>query len=577
MTKRTRGSIIELSDADEEGVEIQVKKPASKKRKINTEKAKMGGLLSKKTKKTTKNDKTVEQTSKPTVNLQPSSKLLDDSLVYDWTSVDYIQDCNGINRSVAQIVVELFDDDNTVPFIARYRRAQTGGLEADQLRLIKQSYDRVTVIKHKADLVIKAIEKVNKWTPEIHNTVKSVRTLNELEHLHALYKTTKRSLAERAREIGLGDIAEAILKGQKIPHLQSLINPTTEGLQDEEKIKNGIVCILADIISKDKQTFDVIKELRDKIIIQIATKKTKDSTTDSKTNKNQKDNDKKYEMYYDWCANEKTIKPHHVLAINRAEAEKIITVQITIPNQFETMLKRSILEINANAVRASPFHKNLITDAFNQAYKKSITTAIIRRTRNELNEKAEEASMEVFAVNVKQLLLTQPVRGKIVLGIDPGFTHGCKLAVVSAQGEVLETTTIYPHVKAAKSHQEAAHKLTTLVRKYQCSILALGNATACRETEVFISNLINTGLLNKQEIDYTIVNEAGASIYSCSPEAKIEFPTMDYNVISAVSIARRLQDPLAELVKVDPKHLGVGMYQHDLPEKQLMTKLNEVS
>ncbi|CAD6237358.1 GSCOCG00002270001-RA-CDS, partial [Cotesia congregata] len=523
-----------------------------------------------------KNQKTIIDSDGSTESISSHNFHIDPNhLVHDWTSAEYVQEFNGVTRAVAEAVVKLLDNDNTIPFIARYRKDQTRGLDADKLRLIKESYDRAKAIKHKADLVIKAIDKSGKWTPELHNHVKSVKLLSELEYIHSLYKTgSKRTLAERARELGLGPVAEAVLKGDKIPYIKSFIRSNEEGLESEDQIKDGIINILADVISKNKETFDKTKELRENISATIQTKKTKDASTGKMDSK--KNDDEKYKMYYEWKNMEKNIKPHQTLAMNRAEKEKVIAIQVIVPDYLESQLKKFILQLYQSGVNASVFHKDLIHRAFDTAYKKYIKPSVIRRIRSELSEKAEEASMEVFAVNVKQLLLTQPVRGKSILGIDPGFKHGCKLAVISAQGDLLDTATIYPHCKNDKLRRGGADTLVKLVRKYGCSILALGNATACRETESFISDIINSNLLDKHKVTYTIVDESGASIYSCSDLAKTEFPDLDCNVISAVSIARRLQDPLAELVKVEPKSLGVGMYQHDLPEKQLMAKLNEV-
>ncbi|XP_008559810.1 uncharacterized protein YdcI [Microplitis demolitor] len=576
-------------------------KQVSKKRKTDATDTKMGCLSSKKSKddessiepspkakkarvskkKAVASQVEADVSSSSSVNPSYSFQFDQNHLIHEWNNVDYIQEYNGVTRPVAEAVVKLFDSDNTIPFIARYRKDQTRGLDADKLRLIKESYDRVKAIKHKADLVIKAIDKSGKWTPEIHNQVKSTRTLTELEYIHSLYKTgSKRTLAERARELGLGPTAEAVLKGDKIPHLKSLIKSNEEGLESEDQIKEGIINILADVITKNKETFDKIKELRENVSATIQTKKTKEtketSAGDSKVKLEKKHVEDKYKMYYDWKGVEKYIKPHQTLAMNRAEKEKVIAIQVIVPDHFEIQLKKFILQLYQSGVNSSGFHKELIQKAFDTAYKKYIKPSVIRRIRSELSEKAEEASMEVFAVNVKQLLLVQPVRGKRILGIDPGFKHGCKLAVISAQGDLLTTATIYPHANNDRSRRDAADTLVKLVRKYDVSILALGNATACRETESFISDIINSDLFDKHKVNYAIVDESGASIYSCSDEAKVEFPDLDCNVISAVSIARRLQDPLAELVKVEPKSLGVGMYQHDLPEKQLMSKLNEV-
>ncbi|XP_015122371.1 uncharacterized protein LOC107044841 [Diachasma alloeum] len=592
LKTRIRKKTVKKSVSDEiEVSSSNVKKPRKRK---SEEPAEMGGLFSKKRK--TRESKVAQRdpvygalSTAPTRAISPTPRVIShpqDSTITprvdiaspkhdtycDWSDVDYIQEHHGITRAVAATIVQLFTADNTVPFIARYRRAATGGLDADQLRLIKESFDRVKQIQHKANTVIKAIERVNKWTPQLHNTVKSLKSLNALEQIHSLYKTTKKSLAERARDLGLGPTAESILQGKPLPHLRTFVNPSKDGLQNEEQVKEGVVCIMADTISKDKSVFDKINDLREKISIQIQTKKTK--TPDGTSAKN--DDKDKYDMYYDWSSSEKNIKPHQILALNRAEAQKIITVKLIVPDFFETSIKRYVMELYGVAARASGFHNQLINEAFNHAYKKSMKPSMVRRARTEMNEKAEEASMEVFATNVKQLLLASPVRGKVVLGIDPGFAHGCKLAVISQQGDVLETATIHPHRQDGRGRQEAVDKLHSLVRKHQCNVVALGNATACRETEVFLSDIIKSGIFAPLDVTYTIVDEAGASVYSCGAEAKAEFPKLDYNVISAISIARRLQDPLAELVKIEPKHLGVGMYQHDLPEKQLMNKLNEV-
>ncbi|XP_063991418.1 S1 RNA-binding domain-containing protein 1 isoform X2 [Diachasmimorpha longicaudata] len=581
LKTRIRKKVVKKSVSEDIDLPPSEVTKRTRKRK-SVESAAMGGLLSKK-RKTTGTISTVAS-APPARIISPTPRVASypqhstiapqkQESYCDWSEVDYIQEHHGVARSVAQVITQLFTADNTVPFIARYRRAATGGLDADELRRIKESFDRVKQIQHKANTVIKAIEKANKWTPEIHNIVKSLKSLNALEQIHSLYKTTKKTLADRARDLGLAPIAESILRGEPIPHLQTLRNSSTDGLQNEEQIKEGIVSIMADVISKDKSVFDKINDLRDKISVQIQTKKTK--TTEGTDAKND-DKENKYDMYYDWSISEKNIKPHHILAINRAEAQKIITVKLIVPDFFEVSIKRFVMELYGAAAGTSAFHCQMINEAFSHAYKKSMKPSMVRRARTEMNEKAEEASMEVFATNVKQLLLASPVRGKVVLGIDPGFAHGCKLAVVSQQGDVLATSTIYPHMKDGKGREVAVDKLCTLVRKYQCNVVALGNATACRETEVFLSDIIQSGIFAPLDVTYTIVDEAGASVYSCGTEAKAEFPKLDYNVISAISIARRLQDPLAELVKIEPKHLGVGMYQHDLPEKQLMNKLNEV-
>ncbi|KAI4497488.1 hypothetical protein M0802_007499 [Mischocyttarus mexicanus] len=494
----------------------------------------------------------------------------------DWTDVDYISEVQGIDKRQAENIVKLFQEENTIPFIARYRRNMTGGLEADQLRLVKECFDRANLIKHRANTIIKAIDKLGKWTPQIHSALVSTKSMDDLEHIYSMFKvTSKQSLAERAKLVGLGPISNAVIEGSEIPPLFTLINPEKKELQTEQQIKEGIVHIIADIISKHKDTFDKVKTLQKNFVMEIHTSQLK-ATDKSKDKKEQKNVDReKYEIYFNFKSNTSIIKPYQILAINRAESQKILTVKIVIPDSLITSFINYCWKLFQPKVVVSSLHKMLLKDSIDYAFKKFIKPLIVRRVRSELKERAENASIEVFATNVKQLLLTPPVRGKIVIGIDPGFFHGCKLAAISEQGNVLETAIIYPH-KNTKDLDKSSTILINLVKKYNGTVVALGNGTACRETEKFLSNLIKSKAFAPLDISYTIVDESGASIYSCSSEAKLEFGNLDPNIISAISIARRIQDPLAELVKVEPKHLGVGMYQHDLPQKQLMQSLNEV-
>lgn len=492
----------------------------------------------------------------------------------EWTDVDYVSEVNNIEKHIANNVVKLFNEDNTIPFIARYRKNMTGGMEADMLRAVKQSIDHAKLIKQRAVTIIKSIDKLGQWSPNVHAAVTSAKSMDDLEHIYSFFKpASKRTLAERAKELGLEPVSNALLQGQALPHLSSLINPEKEGLKTEQQIIDGITHIIADIINKDKAVFDRVKELQSLSVIQIQTTECK--TTKSENSK-EKDVNRKYEMYYNFSANNKTIRPHQILAINRAEAQKILNVKIVLPDSLQKYFKTYCNMKYKEAIVASDFHADLMNKSIDYAYLKFIKPLVVRRIRSEMKQKAETASIEVFVTNVKQLLLTSPVRGKIILGIDPGFFHGCKLAVISEHGNVLETAVIYPHKKLDSSYKQSVNVMISLVNKYRSTLLALGNATACRETEIFLNELIKSKAFGPIDISYTIVDEAGASIYSCSSEAKSEFPDLDTNVISAISIARRLQDPLAELVKVEPKHLGVGMYQHDLPEKQLSTALNEV-
>ncbi|XP_053970251.1 S1 RNA-binding domain-containing protein 1 [Hylaeus volcanicus] len=497
----------------------------------------------------------------------------DDVQCSDWTDVDYVSEVNNIDRHVAENVIKLFNDDNTIPFIARYRKNMTGGMEPDTLRALKESFDQAKAIKRRAASILKSIDKLGQWTPNIHSVISSAKCLEDLEHIYSFFKpASKKSLADRARDLGLGPVSDAVLQGQALPELASLVNPKKVGLKSEEKIKEGITHIIGDIINKDKTVFDTVKELQSASVIKIQTSECKSKkSSDSK----EKDVNRKYEMYYDFNGTNMSIRPHQILAINRGEAQKILNVKVILPDFLEKTFKKHCCTQYRKAM-SSELHVTLMNESIDYAYGKFIKPLIVRRVRSELKQKAEAASIEVFVTNVKQLLLTPPVRGKIILGIDPGFTHGCKLAVISEHGNVLETSVIYPHKNTENSYEQSANTLTSLVKKHKCTIFALGNATACRETEAFLNSLIKSKAFDPIDVSYTIVDEAGASIYSCSTKAKSEFPDLDTNLISAVSIARRLQDPLAELVKVEPKHLGVGMYQHDLPEKELIAALDEV-
>ncbi|XP_067207990.1 S1 RNA-binding domain-containing protein 1 isoform X2 [Linepithema humile] len=498
----------------------------------------------------------------------------------EWTDVEYISEINNVDIQIAKNVVKLFSSDNTIPFIARYRKNVTGSMEPDQLRALKDSFEQAKVIKHRAATIIKTIDKLGKWSPEIHSAITSAKSLTDLEELYSFYKpTTKRLLAERARALGLERISNAILQGQQIPSLMSLVDKQKEGLRSEEDVRQGIVHILADVISKDKEVFDKVTSCRKMFTIEIQTTQCKATKEDPK--KSPKSNEHKYEGYFNFKASEKNIRPHQVLAINRAESQKYINVKVVVPDAFEQSFKRccvwQYIHRQSLTGNMTTLHRDLLNSSIDHTYKKLIKPLVMRRVRSEVKERAETASIKVFVTNVKQLLLIPPVRGKVVLGIDPGFYHGCKLAVVSEHGNILDTAVIHPHMKNhEKAFQQSAKTLAELVNKHKCTILALGNGTACRETEMFLTKMIESKMFGSLNVRYSIIDECGASIYSCSAEAKSEFPNLDPNLVSAISIARRLQDPMAELVKIEPKHLGVGQYQHDLPEKQLLNALDEV-
>ena len=488
-----------------------------------------------------------------------------------WTDAEYVSEVSNISYHLAEEIIGLFEAGNTIPFISRYRKNVTGSMGPEKLRIVKTNYDCAKLIRQRAAAIIRAINNQGKLTTDIHTLVCSTKSLNDLEHIYSMFKPTpKPTPAERARELGLQSVTEAILQGKNVPDLNSFIDDIRDGLKTVQEIKIGIIHIIADIISKDKFIFKNILDLRQTTKIQIETSPGKAVQLD---NVHVHD---KYKLYYEFKSDQDKIQPCQILAINRGESEKYLTVKIIIPDSFRVSLRYHVLNLYSIAVYFSQIHSTLIKNGFDYSYRKSLKPAIIRRFRDEMNKKAEQASIQVFATNLRQLILAPPFKGKPVLGIDPGFSHGCKLAVVSENGDVLQTKKIYPHSSTAM-YNKSAEVLASFVRIFKCTFIALGNGTACRETEKFLTDLIKAKIFVPFDVSYTIISEAGTSIYSCSDEARKEFPNLDPTLISAVSIARRLQDPLAELVKMEPKHLGVGMYQHDLPEAKLDATLNEVS
>jgi competence ComEA-like helix-hairpin-helix protein len=437
-----------------------------------------------------------------------------------------------------------------------------------------------------------SIVKLGKITPVLERCIRCAQSISELDHIYSSYKVgSKHTLAERARQLGLSEAANTILDGTQFLNIETLVNPSQKGLTSVKDVELGIQHIIADIISKDRGVLDLLHKLKGDSNIWLETTKAravKETKVDkkgdvtkaecSKSHKNKTDVESKFENYFSFSAPIKSVKPYQVLAVNRGESLKVLSVKINIP---DGVLHHLMKFCDRNWVFKGisyALRKRLIEQSVKDSYTRLIQPLLVRHVRSELTQKAERAAVEVFATNLKRLLLSPPVRGKMVLGIDPGFRNGCKLGITSHNGEVLATDVIYPTFgRGIKPDSDsAACKLRDLLIKYSCELIALGNGTACRETESYLSNLIQSGWFYPLDVKFTIVNEQGTSIYSCSPVAQKEFPATDPNVISAISLARRLQDPLAELVKVEPRHLGVGMYQHDVPEKQLNCTLDEV-
>ena len=478
--------------------------------------------------------------------------------------VDTLQ--NELNLANWQVekVIKLIDDGNTIPFIARYRKDVTGSLNDETLRKFDERLKYLRNLEDKKEKVIKRIEELEKLDDELKAKIMNAKTLVELDDLYRPYKSKKRTRATVAREKGLDPLAQIILAQEVKQSVKKIaekyIDPEKEVNSAEDAI-NGAKDIIAEIIS-DNSEFR--KKIRQNTFYtgQIETKaKDKDSTSE-------------YELYYNYSEDVRRIPPHRILAINRAEKEGIIKGKIVCEvDEIIKYLNRHMLKNISSIPEKIEYNKYttpIIKESVEDSYKRLISPAIEREIRNFLTEKAEEKSIKVFAKNLNQLLMESPLVGKTILGWDPAFRTGCKLAIIDETGKVLDTALIYP-TEPQNKVTESIKTVRGLIDKYNINVIAIGNGTASRESEQIVSEIIKG-----TSVEYIIVNEAGASVYSASKLADEEFPDFSEGERSAVSIARRLQDPLAELVKIDPKSIGVGQYQHDMNQKQLSESLGGV-
>ena len=451
--------------------------------------------------------------------------------------------------------IELLDSGNTLPFIARYRKEATGGLDEEQLRQVIEQLDRLRSVDERREAILKSITEQGKLTPELSGQLLASETLTALEDLYLPYKPKRRTRASIAREKGLEGLAEWILK--QPPTRQTLSQIARPFLNDqvpaEEEAWAGARDIVAETISDHAE---VRRTTREKAMRWGALR--------SEKIENAVDERGVYQTYFEFESGVERLRPHQVLAINRGEKEKVLRVKVEIP---EREWMTAILAV-FQPRHLSPLAGQLEM-AIADAAERLLLPAIERDVRRELSEKAELHAIGVFASNLRSLLGQPPLTGQTVLGIDPGFRTGSKVAVVDPTGKLLETATIYPH-EPQKEREKSLKILAALIKKHHVTLITIGNGTASRETEQLAADLIHT---YAPEVKYLIVNEAGASVYSASPLARAELPGLDVSLRGAVSIARRAQDPLAELVKIDPKAIGVGLYQHDVDQKQLSQSL----
>ena len=458
----------------------------------------------------------------------------------------------NIKTEQAKTVLKLLEEGNTIPFIARYRKEATGALDEEQIRKINEVYEyQVNLLKRKED-VIRLIDEKGLLTDEIKNNIMNAKKLVEVEDIYAPYKEKKKTKATEAIKNGLEPLAKIIMSF-----------PTTFNDESVKKFLNDNVKTIDDAITGAK--YIIAEWISDNAYYRkwIRSYFFKNGVITSKLKKKDADTNKTYEMYYDFTEPVKHIKPHRVLAINRGENEKILSVNIEVNNEeVLSYLESKIIK------KDSPV-KPYVIDAIKDSYKRLIFPSMEREIRSELTSQSEDASIEVFKGNLENLLLIAPMKNKRVLGFDPAFRTGCKLAVVDETSKVLNISVIYPHEPHNKWN-EAKEIIKDLINKYKIDIIAIGNGTASRESE----KLVSETLKEINNCKYAIVSEAGASVYSASKLAIDEFPDLTVEKRSAVSIARRLQDPLNELVKIDPKSIGVGQYQHDVSQKKLGESLD---
>lgn len=464
----------------------------------------------------------------------------------------------NVKSNQVESVLKLLEEGNTVPFIARYRKEATGALDEEQIRSINEVYEyQVNLLKRKED-VIRLIEEKKMMTEELKQEIMKCTKLVEVEDLYRPYKEKKKTKATEAIANGLEPLAKIIMSFPVNIDINNIAsNYITENVKNEEEAITGAKYIIAEWISDNA---DYRKYIRNNIF--------NFGSISSKIKKNAKDDEQVYKMYYDYEEKIKYAKLHRILAINRGEKEGVLSVSINIDTEhiMNFLYKKVIKNSNSPVVE-------LAKDAILDAYKRLIFPSIEREIRGILKEDAEESAIELFGKNLEKLLLTPPMKDKIVLGFDPAFRTGCKLAVIDETSKVLNISKIYPHEPQNK-WDEAKETIKKLINKYNIDIIAVGNGTASRESEKLVAEVCKE--YTNKKVEYIIVSEAGASVYSASKLAISEFPDLHVEERSAISIARRLQDPLSELVKIEPKSIGVGQYQHDVNQKKLGESLDFV-
>ena len=477
--------------------------------------------------------------------------------------IKLVYEKTNIREKQIEAVLSLLEEGATIPFIARYRKEATGNLDEEQIRNIVVIYEYEEKLKIRKEEVINLIAKKDKLTDEIRDQVNACKTLSEIEDIYLPYKEKKKTRATTAIANGLEPFADTLLECKNIDVLKEASKYINDKVKNEEDAINGAKDIIAERFSENATFRQGLRESLHKYGL-VATSLKKDAVDEKKV----------YTLYYEKSEPVRYIAPHRVLAINRGEKEDVLKVKIEFNEEmYLDYVCRKMIKNNTFS------EAKYIKEAIEDGYKRLLFPSIEREIRTELTDKAHEQAINVFSLNLEQLLLTPPLKNRVILGLDPAFRTGCKLAVINLNGDFIYKDVIYPHEKSvgeivSDERKEASeHKLVTIVRKYNVELIAIGNGTASRESEEFVANTIKKYHL---PCSYVIVSEAGASVYSASEEAKKEFPDLHVEERSAISIARRVMDPLSELIKIDPKSIGVGQYQHDVNQTKLSDTLDFV-
>ena len=465
----------------------------------------------------------------------------------------------NVKEEYVSNVIALLDEGSTVPFIARYRKEVHGSMDDTALRTLEDRLHYLRSLEERRQAILKAIDAQGKLTPELQGAIENAATLAEIEDLYLPYKQKRRTRATVARERGLEPLAELLLEQRPdgpAPEeaAEDYVNQE-QGVEDISAALAGASDILAERFSDDADLRKTLRALLQRSGVLRCAAATEDDSV--------------YRMYYDFASPLDRLKGHQVLAINRGEREGMLKVTVEPDSERSLQAMRRHILIPARPGR------DFLNAAIADAWERLLFPSLEREARSTLSESAAEGAIGQFALNLRPLLMQPPVKGHVTMGLDPGYAHGCKVAVIDATGKVLATTVVYP-TQGERRREEAISALGRLAEKHRVEHLAIGNGTASRETEQMASELIRREKAKGLSMSYMIVNEAGASVYSASPEGAAEFPEYDVNLRSAISIARRLQDPLAELVKIEPKAIGVGQYQHDCPQKRLEETLGNV-